>query len=327
MKPILNFFTGIFKFHKLKIFFITFFAFIFFIIFFPYGDLTDLITREVSKATKNNVYLQLDDIGLGFLPTPGIKLNQVEIHEKSTPKITANSLVVSPSILSLLTFKLGGNVYAENIFDGNVKLSLTKSTKKKKDAFSGDFKVTSMDLYKLTSFIKKTSSFSGEIKGKGNISGNYDIQPSFSSPPKALTQLDISNLILDSIKFNTRGGLIELPTLKFKNVKIDANIEDEKIKIKSLSFGGAKDKLSGSANGTLGIKLTKKGSKIIPQVKNYDINLKLNIEENLSKNSLFIPLNIMAGKFSQNTSKGVSYNFRLHAPKDINKPQYLAPSN
>ena len=69
-QAILGFVRDIFKIHKLKIFTVVFSALLFFVMLFPFDDLSDLVTEKVAVATNNQVFLTFERLNLSLFPGP-----------------------------------------------------------------------------------------------------------------------------------------------------------------------------------------------------------------------------------------------------------------
>src|SRR4051812_29728975 len=107
MKTILESINNLFRNHKLKILVIIS-AFLFFLItLFPFRDIGDLITSQISEATQNQVYVDFKDLGLTLFPQPGLKMEGVTIDNPMFPTLAAENLFVSTSLLGLITFRPG----------------------------------------------------------------------------------------------------------------------------------------------------------------------------------------------------------------------------
>src|SRR4051812_34489975 len=86
---------------KMLIFLVMTFFFIF--VLFPFGDLADFVTAQISKATNNQVFVQFRDPGISLFPGLGFELKDVNVETSFLQPIKAKSITISPSILGLLS--------------------------------------------------------------------------------------------------------------------------------------------------------------------------------------------------------------------------------
>src|SRR5262245_32786924 len=118
MGKVLQFFTDIFRHHKLKIITTLLSALFFFVLLFPYDDLSEVVGSTVSEKTNNQVFLQFDKLGFQFFPHPALAFENVDVESTLFPSLQATHLSVAPSLRSLLTFKQGFTADASGLWDG-----------------------------------------------------------------------------------------------------------------------------------------------------------------------------------------------------------------
>ena len=126
----MEFLKNIFRFHKAKI--LLFFGLIvaFVVVFFPYDDLSDMITSQVAEASGNSVYIQFEDLSVGFLPQPGVKMSNVVIeHPLIAGELRADTLKAAPSILAAIKQLPLLRLKMENLFKGNLDLTTSPAAK------------------------------------------------------------------------------------------------------------------------------------------------------------------------------------------------------
>ena len=81
---------------------------VFLYVLFPFSDLNDLISAQVSKLTHNRVFLQFDDLHINPL-TASISMDKVYVETPQISNISVNELSAAPSIDALIKGKPRGN--------------------------------------------------------------------------------------------------------------------------------------------------------------------------------------------------------------------------
>jgi hypothetical protein len=61
---------------------------LFAILIFPYDDLSDMITELIAQNSQNQIFVQFDDLGIGFLP-PSLKMSNVSLDTPILPTVKA----------------------------------------------------------------------------------------------------------------------------------------------------------------------------------------------------------------------------------------------
>ncbi len=99
-------------------------AVVFSVLFFPFDDLTDLISSQVALATNNSINVQFERLRLSFFPQLGVQVDQVEVASAMFPALKAGEITVTPSLRAALSQKPFGHIAAKEIFGGDVDIRL-----------------------------------------------------------------------------------------------------------------------------------------------------------------------------------------------------------
>ncbi len=312
IQVILGFIKSIFKFHKLKILLIFTSAILFSVLLFPYSDLADFTTAQVSKLTKNQVFLSFDDMGIGLLPTPSVDLEQVQVETAQISGLKVSSLSVSPSIAALLSFKKGVSIAAEGLLKGDLNLvykegDLVKGKKEiRNQNIDADFEKVELseveDLYPLP------------VKLKGRASGelNVKLDPSYTNQPDGKTEIKIKNFIMPSTSVNTQMGPIDIPEIKFSEVKLRGKLSNSSFNIEEVLLGKTSDAIHGKVRGKLTIKIKRFGAKVAPVFGAYNFDISLNISKKKASELFFLTI---LDDYKQNTNKGSRYLFAINGSR------------
>lgn len=328
----MGFIKNIFLFHKAKIvlFFILVLAFI--VVFFPYDDLSDTITSQVATATGNTVYIQFEDLSVGFLPQPGIKMANVLFESPFASEIRVDTLKVAPSILALLQMKPLARIKASNLFKGELDLSTSSSSKiKAPQAISADVEYTNFDL---NSLVKALVPFPMKAIGKANLNAVVDLDLEMKSQPEgqfhlASPRVQVPAFNFESVMASANGRpvtqVIAIPAVNLGRVQIKGLLKNGKLAFADTMLGSTNDDVLIKAGGDIDIRTTPAG--IIPTY--YNLQLDVTFKESFIKSlgSYGAMLEILLGKDKvvQSASGSKRFMFRLQFNPNVDPMPNFAP--
>lgn len=335
MKEYLDLILSVFRFHKKKIAFLFGMVALWFVILFPYDDLSDYITLKVTQATQSAVYLQFDGLSFGFLPQLGIKMDNVVIESTKAPTLSMQTLGFAPS-LSTLFGSPGGKLKAYGLFKGDATVNFGSSQELDIEGpeFALGMNLQNVALKEISKFLKKHYNFSISMAGNTNLDSSLNIDPSFKVQPKGTINFTIKKLDIPStnLPLNYQGVTMSLPlpALKISDVEIEGSLNDGKLFIKQgkIGDGSKNDDLFGKITGDLFFNISP-GGRLNMRKTGYDLRINLNISENL-KRQLGTILGIIdlykgiGDKHKFDSLKGVRYSMRLTAPKMSDAPRVQA---
>ncbi len=275
INPILN----VLKFHKFKIFFVFFLTLIFYIVLFPYYQLSGLIESQISKASRGQTQVSFSDLSLSVIPF-GISANNISIFTPQMPSaLFIKKAVIRPSIGALLRFKKGGVLQAENIFGGDLILNfsdLGQGTSKNKESemvqITSQFK--NINLNKLATWYKAPFSTSGLL------SGNFDFKldlKAFEQPLGAFQMLGQKVQLPSSIKLGQMDLL--LPEGEMKKIDFKGKLANGQLTVLESILGAPSDVINGKVKGSMGLTLVSSGGRLQPRPSQYDYSLDLNLDK------------------------------------------------
>lgn len=308
IQAVLGFIKSIFKFHKLKILLVFTSALLFTVLLFPYSDLADFTTAQVSKMTNNQVFISFDDMGIGLLPTPSVDLEKVQVETAQVSNLKLSSLSIAPSIAALLSFKKGVAVSAEGLLKGDLNLvykegDLVKGNKKLRNQnIEADFiKVDLAEIEKLYPLpVKLKGKASGEIEAK--------VDPSFKVQPDGLTEMKIKDFVMPAGSVNSAMGPIDIPEIKFSEVKLRGKLSGSSFNIEEVLLGKTSDAINGKVRGKMTIKVKRFGAKVAPVFGAYNFDISLNITKAKASELFFLSF---LDQYKQNTNKGSRFLFAV----------------
>lgn len=328
----MSFIKNIFLFHKGKIF--LFFALIvaFIVLFFPYDDLSDKITAEVANATNNTIYLQFEDLSVGFLPQPGIKMANVLFESPFASEIRVDTLKVAPSILALLQMKPLARIKATNLFKGDLDMSTSSSSKiKAPQAISADVEYTNFDL---NSLVKALVPFPMKVNGTANLNTVMDLDLEMKSQPEGDLQLTSQRVHIPAFNFESvmasANGRpvtqsVAIPSISVGRVQVKGKMKNGKLMFADTVLGSGKDDLYAKIGGDMDIRTTPAG--VIPTYYNlqFDVTFKDSFLKSLGVYSSMLELAI--GKFEQKQSvaDGRRFMFRMQFNPNVDPMPNFAP--
>jgi type II secretion system protein N len=315
---------NVFRYHKLKIIAIFFFTGLFAVIIFPYSDLADLMTVKVAEATNNQVYIQADSLKFSVSPGLGAKMENVVLETPTMPSIQASSLAVSPSLLSLITMKPSFSARAEDIFKGNVDLSISPGGKTKAGNDRQDVQITAQQiaLNSLSEFMRGMNMGDLRLQGALDLTSGVVIDPAFDDQPNGELNLRVSKFAYPARSIDMGLGPIQIPEVKLQEVLGKGTLKDGRLAFEQLQFGAEGDELNGTVTGDIGMNLRRNPTGVVPEFGSYNFQVALNVSTNFQKRaSLFL---MLADAYKVPTPTGFKYAFRVQAPNVYTPPRISA---
>ncbi len=315
----LQWMKNLLKYHKKKIALVVLLIFLFFILLFPYKDLSNLLTFQVSKATQNQVFLRFDKIGLSFLPGLGIKLTDVRIDTPSLPTIQVDQLSIAFSLMKLLVFKVVLNLSAQGLWEGQVQFAgEVENMRSSPHLSSASLKFENINLQRLSAFIqssrKSPLEFVGQLKGQME----WEVEdPSFKKQPRGQMVVTVTNMQPPS-SVSTALGPLALPDIKFSSLSMKVRLGGGQVMIDEGRLGQNQEPMSGQFKGKVGLKWRRAGTKLSVNLKDYELKLDMHVKKSL-KSELALFLGFI-GKFETKTNDGSRYLFEVSGPNFRSSP-------
>ncbi len=275
LDPILN----IFRFHKFKIFFVLFATIIFYVLFFPYHQLSSLIENQISKSSRGQLQVSFTDLSLSIVPF-GISAENVSIFMPSLPSpLFVKKAYIRPSIADLLRFKKGGVLIAENMWGGLLNLQFSDlgqgtSNNKQAQMVRIGARFENIDLNKLANWYKAPFSTAGSISGQINMTLD---QKAFEQPEGAFS-IQGSNIKLPSTVKVMQMDLV-LPSGRWKSLDLKGKIAAGQFTLLESRLGAPSDVINGRIKGNMGLTFRSLGGRLTPRASQYDFSLDLNLDK------------------------------------------------
>lgn len=282
-------------------------AVFFMFVLFPFEDLSDLVTAQISKATQNQVYVQFENMNLNLLPEPGIELSEVYVETPMTPPLSAEKLALSPSISGLISKKPMGSISAKGFLKGDLELQVKSGSKTE----------TGLDRQKINLVANKLSlqdlrslaQLPVLLKGNLNVSTLAQADLTFAEQPEADLTLEIDKFELPPSNVQTPMGPFTLPDLKLGKVELKGRLSNGRFNIESGTIGNDNDEVQGIIKG--GISLTLNGSNggVSPIFGAYNLDIALDVKSSFQeKANLFLSF---LDSYKSPSNKGAKYSFKV----------------
>jgi type II secretion system protein N len=310
MSNLIQGFLNIIRFHKLKILAGVLAFFFFLLVLFPFDDVSDLVTAQVAKLTQNQVYLQFSNPGLSLFPQLGLKLENVRVETQFAPPLKAEKLSVAPSIASLLAFKPGLSIYAEDLLGGDVSLTSRRSKMKESQAPAESFSLSAKNLDLLQ--VAKLARLPVQLKGEIELGSDGEIDITWKEQPSITMTLQGKKIQVPPDTIPTAMGPLNLPDLNFSSIEIEGELKGGKLLIKKGTLGSPSDDLYGTVKGSIDLSISNSGGRPALMPGGYDLQLNINVKEALEKKvALFL---IICDSVKKKNGPYINYPCGLSSP-------------
>lgn len=302
--------------NKGKLFVMVVSAFVFLFFLFPFDDLSDLISSQVSKLSNNSVYVQFDNLKMSLFPNPGAKMNQVYIESISTPALSAKELVITPSISGLIQQKPYGHVAAKGLLQGDVDVHLSKGSKTENGAERHRVELTAkkVSLHDL----RELANLPVMLRGQLNLETTALADLSFQEQPEVEVDMSINQFELPPANINTPMGPLTLPDLKLSTVELKGRLAAGRFIIEKGTIGKPGDELYGTIKGNIDLTIVSRGNSFGQQIGAYNFEVDLKARKSFQDRAALF-LTFVDG-FKTPTAEGAQYKFKLSATNPMMPP-------
>lgn len=301
---------------KGKIFLMIFSSFVFLFLLFPFDDLSDLISSLVSKVTNNGVYVQFEKLKMSLFPQPGVKMDQVYIESIRTPALSAQELIITPSIRGLIQQKPYGHVIAKGLLNGDVNLDIGKGTRSDNGVERHRIEVTAqkVSLHDLRELVNLPVL----LKGQLNLQTTALADLTFQEQPDVDIDLTISKFELPPANIETAMGPLTLPDLKLTAVELKGRLAAGRFIIETGTIGKPGDELYGTIKGNMGLSIINQGGGFGKQIGSYDFEIDLKAKRSFQdRAALFLSF---VDSYKTPTADGAQYKFKVTASNPLMPP-------
>ena len=316
-------FLDFIKNNKKKVFlgFVVYLVFLF--LLFPFSDLSSFVTNQVAKLTQNQVYLKFDELHFSLIPNPGLELGNVKVQGIQFPPITSDSIVISPSIAGLLSFKPGVNLDAKGLMEGDVSISTRGGSKAKSGALKQNISVEAEGI--ALSRISTVASLPMNLDGKLNLDTKAVIDPSFSEQPDGTLDLNAVRVSITSANIPTPIGPLSLPDTKLQELILKGQLSNGELNIEKAQIGTPSDELYAQVRGTMNLQFQTAGGQVQVNPGSFDLTVQIKTKPSYqAKAGLFLSF-LDSYKKSEST-QGNEYIFKVSG-SNFYAPPRMTPVN
>lgn len=301
---------------KGKILVMIFSSFVFLFLLFPFDDLSDLISSLVSKVTNNSVYVQFEKLKMSLFPQPGIKMDSVYIESIRTPAVSAQQLVITPSIRGLIQQKPYGNVSAKGLLQGDVNIEVGKGTRSDNGVERHRVEVTAQKIS--LHDVRELANLPVLLKGQLNLQTTALADLTFQEQPDVDIDMTINKFELPPSNVETAMGPLTLPDLKLTSVELKGHLAAGRFIIETGTIGKPGDELYGTIKGNIGFNIVNQGGAFTRQVGSYDFEIDLKAKRSFQdRAALFLSF---VDSYKTPTAEGAEYKFKVSASNPMMPP-------
>lgn len=301
---------------KLKIAVMVLSAVVFLFLLFPFNDLGDLVTGQVSRLTGNKIFLQFEELKMSALPGPGMKFEQVYLETPSLPGISAQEIKLAPSITGLIAQKPYGTIDASGLFKGDVQISVKSGTKSDNGVERQKIEINAQKLS--LQDLRQVASIPVMMKGRLDVTSTALVDFTFVEQPDVDVNLNISQFELPPSSVMTPMGPLTLPDLKLSSVEIKGRLAAGKLIIENGNIGREGDELRGTITGNMGLTLMNNNGNLNPIVGGYMFDIDLKAKRSFQdRANLFLTF---IDTYKTATPDGGEYKFKISAANTMVPP-------
>ncbi|MGE3759158.1 MAG: type II secretion system protein GspN [Pseudobdellovibrionaceae bacterium] len=290
-------------------------VFAFIVILFPFNDLSDLVSTQVAQLTNNQVFVQFEDLKLSLLSGIGLELKGVYVEGTQIPTISADEIIVSPSVSGMIKQLPYGKITANGLLKGSaqVRVSGGTPTENNKPRTHVELDAENIALKSLREMITLPI----PIDGKISTQSSFQIEPNFQEQPDGDVVLKIDNFELPPASVETQMGPLTLPDLKLKSLELKGRMYSGRFDVQEGKIGTPADELYGTVKGHLEVTYTpKEGTKFGGY--NFDVDLK--VKKSLhSRASLFL---VLLDAYKTETPEGPQFKLKIAGSNFIEPPRF-----
>jgi type II secretion system protein N len=299
---------------KLKILVAFLSLLIFLVVLFPVNDLADLVSSQVAQLTKNQVFLQFDDLQMSIFPSPGLKVSQVHVETPTLPPLAAQEIKVAPSIAGLIAQQPYGTVNAKGLFGGDVVINVKSGARSDNGVARQRVELTANRLN--LQDLRELGHIPVMIKGKLDVNSVALVDLTFAEQPDVELTMSINQFEIPPSTLASEMGDLAVPEIKVSRVDLKGRLAAGKIIIENGVIGKDGDDLQGTITGNLGLTFAKSefnpNGGVQPVLGGYSLNLDLRPSRRLQESAS----SMLSFLDSYKTTAGDGIHYKLKVSGD-----------
>lgn len=305
--------------HKLKIISALSLTVLFIFLLFPFKDLNDFVSSQISLLTQKKVYLQFNDMSLNLLTT-SVHLDQVTVETAALDDLTIDRLSASPSLMALLKRQPGGSLELEGLFKGQAQIRLAPLAKMENGASKSqlDISAEKISLKELRNTLQLSLPLQGTLQLNSKVAADLSMT---EQPEGELTAL-INQFEIPSANVEIPNmGSLNLPDLKFKQVELKGKLANGKLTLEKTTLGSPADELYGQIKGDINMRFQNMNGQIVPVMGGYNLNIDLTVKPSFKDKAQFF-LGFI-DNYKTEAAGATQYKFKLQSSAEGMPPQFL----
>ena len=298
--PILN----LLRYHKSKILVTIISAIIFFVLFFPFSDISLFVSNFIARSTRNQITLQFEDLALKLIPPPGFQMSQITINTPLVSGLKVDRIVITPALSSIFG-NIGMTAQFNGIIGGNLRffVKVLEQTDQGEVKLDTSINTQNISIREILQILSPDFHMDGllHFEAKGQLDSSFEAQPDFR------LQTQTRNFQLQTVSVPTPIGPFPIPAINLKGIALRANLKEGQFQIETLELGQEGDDLVGQINGFVDLQFRKRMNRTQILPGNYNLACRLILKSNLENHfrALLNVLNLTRYK------KGNTYSFRI----------------
>lgn len=304
--------------NKKKIFFALLSTLIFLFILFPFDDLSDLVSTQVSKLSGNTIYLQFQKLKMSLFPTPGLKMEKVFFQASQTPAISLESLTITPSLSGMIYKKPYGQVSLHGLMKGDIELSLSKGARTEGGAEREKLEIHGQKL--ALKDLKELANLPIQMRGQLQFASTALADATWKEQPEADLDLTINQFELPPASVATPLGPLNLPEFKLGQVFMKGRLSAGNFNIEKGTLGKETDDIHGTVKGSLGLVLENRAGSgtPVPIFGSYNFDIEFTVKKSFQdRASAFL---IFIDSYKSSVPEGAVYRFKLTGVNFLTPP-------
>jgi type II secretion system protein N len=305
--------------HKWKILLTLTLTIWFLVLLFPFNDLNDTVTNQVSKLTNNRVFIQFDKMSFNPFSTT-LSFEKVFVETPQISTLSTDKLSVSPSITALMTKKPGGTLIAQGFLKGDVEIHLKPMPKTDSGVEKSKIEISGQNIS-----LKDLREFAGlelPIKGKLQFNSTAIADLALTEQPEVDVSMTIQNFELPPSSISLQDmGRMNLPEIKLGVVELKGKLAAGKFLIETGKVGTTKDEFYGDIKGDLGLTLQNMNGQVVPIFGSYSISLDMKANRGFRERAKFF-LSFLDGYKAELPNGGAAFKFKVQASAAGMPPQF-----
>ncbi len=297
------------RYHKLKILVMVISAIVFFVLLFPFSDISLFVSNFIARSTRNQVVLQFEDLALKLLPSPGFQMSQLVVTTPFVSGLKVDEMIITPAISSVFG-NIGMTAQLNGIMGGNLQffVKVLEQTDQGEITLDTYIRTQSISIQEFLQMVSPELNVDGllNFQAEGQLDSSFEVQPDFK------LQTQTQSFKLQALSVPTPIGPFSIPAISLKGIAMQANLKEGQLQIESLELGQEGDDIVGQINGFVDVQIRKRMNKTEFLPGNYNLACRLMLKSNLENHfrSLLNILNLSQHK------KGNTYSFRITGNPD-----------